>query len=130
MNRVKVIGRRCHMTYTIQGVRKLLVRSGWSCQVPARRAIERDDEAVAGPANQTETSRPRSSRSVARGLSISGGWVTSRANCLTPSRAWPCWTVELRRGRRWPTRRSCVTSLAGRSSKVSRTTSAPASFRT
>ncbi|MFF9654225.1 transposase [Streptomyces sp. NPDC014622] len=47
--RVKtVIGRRFHLAYTIQGVRKLLVRNGWSCQVPARRAMERDDEAVAG----------------------------------------------------------------------------------
>ncbi|MGY1584664.1 IS630 family transposase [Streptomyces sp. MN13] len=43
-----VIGRRFHLTYTIQGVRKLLVRNGWSCQVPARRAIERDDDTVAG----------------------------------------------------------------------------------
>ncbi|WP_338498955.1 winged helix-turn-helix domain-containing protein [Streptomyces sp. SJL17-4] len=42
------IGRRFHMSYTIQGVRKLLVRNGWSCQVPARRANERDDRAVAG----------------------------------------------------------------------------------
>ncbi|WP_327294900.1 MULTISPECIES: winged helix-turn-helix domain-containing protein [unclassified Streptomyces] len=42
-----VIGRRFHLTYTIQGVRKPLVRNGWSCQVPARRAMERDDEAVA-----------------------------------------------------------------------------------
>ncbi len=49
LNRVKtVIGRRFHLTYTIQGVRKLLVRNGWSCQVPARRAMERDDDAVAG----------------------------------------------------------------------------------
>ncbi|MFC9180176.1 winged helix-turn-helix domain-containing protein [Streptomyces globisporus] len=49
LNRVKtVIGRRFHLTYTIQGVRKLLVRNGWSCQVPASRAMERDDEAVAG----------------------------------------------------------------------------------
>ncbi|MFD0267766.1 winged helix-turn-helix domain-containing protein [Streptomyces sp. NPDC127106] len=36
-----VIGRRFHRTYTIQGVRKLLVRNGWSCQVPTRRAKER-----------------------------------------------------------------------------------------
>ncbi|WSJ21515.1 winged helix-turn-helix domain-containing protein [Streptomyces sp. NBC_01324] len=28
-----VIGRRFHLTYTIQGVRTLLVRNGWSCQV-------------------------------------------------------------------------------------------------
>ncbi|CAM5330188.1 hypothetical protein SALBM311S_07642 [Streptomyces alboniger] len=43
-----VIGRRFHLTYTIQGVRKLLLRNGWSCQVPTRRAVERDDDAVAG----------------------------------------------------------------------------------
>nr|WP_189281951.1 winged helix-turn-helix domain-containing protein [Streptomyces atratus] len=49
LSRVKtVIGRRFHLTYTVQGVRKLLVRNGWSCQVPARRVVERDDEAVAG----------------------------------------------------------------------------------
>ncbi|MZE49862.1 hypothetical protein GTY86_00705, partial [Streptomyces sp. SID5770] len=42
-----MIGRRSHLTYTVQGARKPLVRNGWSCQVPARRAIERDDAAVA-----------------------------------------------------------------------------------
>ncbi|MFH8621043.1 winged helix-turn-helix domain-containing protein [Streptomyces vietnamensis] len=36
------------MAYTIQGVRKLLARNGWSRQVPARRAMERDDGVVAG----------------------------------------------------------------------------------
>ncbi|MFF9897622.1 winged helix-turn-helix domain-containing protein [Streptomyces longispororuber] len=49
LSRVKtVIGRRFHLTDTIQGVRKLLVRNECSCQVPTRRAVERDDEAVAG----------------------------------------------------------------------------------
>ncbi|MDA5141112.1 winged helix-turn-helix domain-containing protein [Streptomyces sp. AD681] len=43
-----VIGRRFHMAYTIPGVRKLLARHGWSWQVPARRAMERDDGVVAG----------------------------------------------------------------------------------
>jgi transposase len=43
-----VIGRRFHMAYTIQGVRKLLARNGWSWQVSARRAMERDNDAVAG----------------------------------------------------------------------------------
>jgi transposase len=43
-----VIGRRFHLACTVQGVRKPLVRNGWSCQVPARRAMERDDGAVAG----------------------------------------------------------------------------------
>ncbi|MEU6443193.1 winged helix-turn-helix domain-containing protein [Streptomyces sp. NPDC047046] len=49
LSRVKtVIGRRFRLAYTVQGVRKLPVRNGWSCQVSARRAIERDEEAVAG----------------------------------------------------------------------------------
>ncbi|WP_405884818.1 winged helix-turn-helix domain-containing protein [Streptomyces sp. NBC_00870] len=43
-----MIGRRFHLTYTVQGVRKLLVRNGWSFQVPARRAMECDDDVVAG----------------------------------------------------------------------------------
>lgn len=34
-----VIGRWFHLTCTLQGVRKLLVRNGWTCQVPARRAF-------------------------------------------------------------------------------------------
>ncbi|MEU3355191.1 winged helix-turn-helix domain-containing protein [Streptomyces sp. NPDC037389] len=54
LSRVKtVIGRRFHMTYTIQGVRKLLVRHGFSCQVPARRAVERDEEAITGWVKET-----------------------------------------------------------------------------
>jgi transposase len=49
LGRIKTVtGRRFHMTYTIHGVRKLLVRGGWSCQVPARRALERDEGAVVG----------------------------------------------------------------------------------
>ncbi|QDQ14546.1 winged helix-turn-helix domain-containing protein [Streptomyces spectabilis] len=47
LTRIKtVIGRRFHKSYTIQGVRKLLIRHGFSCQIPARRAVERDDEAI------------------------------------------------------------------------------------
>jgi hypothetical protein len=45
--RVKtLIGRLFHLTYTEPGVWYLLQRHGWSCQVPARRAIERDEEAI------------------------------------------------------------------------------------
>lgn len=42
-----LIGRRFHKSYTPQGVAALLHRHGWSHQVPARRAVERDDDAVA-----------------------------------------------------------------------------------
>ncbi|MCX4538923.1 MULTISPECIES: winged helix-turn-helix domain-containing protein [unclassified Streptomyces] len=35
-----------HVGYTVQGVWKLLRRHGWSAQMPARRALERDDGAI------------------------------------------------------------------------------------
>jgi transposase len=51
--RIKTLGRRFHRSYTIQGVAALLKRHGWSCQHPARRALERDQEAVAGWVKET-----------------------------------------------------------------------------
>jgi transposase len=46
--RVKtLIGKLFHIGYTIEGVSKLLRRHGWSVQVPARRALERDEQAIA-----------------------------------------------------------------------------------
>ncbi|MER7208357.1 winged helix-turn-helix domain-containing protein [Streptosporangium sp. NPDC000239] len=36
-----------HLTYSLPGVWKLLRWHGWSCQVLARRASERDEEAIA-----------------------------------------------------------------------------------
>lgn len=54
LSRIKtLIGRRFHKGYTIQGVAALLRRHGWSCQVPARRAVERDEAAVAGWVKET-----------------------------------------------------------------------------
>jgi transposase len=45
--RVKtLIGRMFHVSYTVEGTWRLLRRHGWSWQQPARRAIERDDQAV------------------------------------------------------------------------------------
>jgi transposase len=45
--RVKtMIGRLFHVSYTVEGTWRLLRRYGWSWQQPARRAIERDDDAV------------------------------------------------------------------------------------
>lgn len=43
----ELIGRLFGVGYTIPGVWLLLRRRGWSCQRPARRAVERDDGAVA-----------------------------------------------------------------------------------
>src|ERR1700689_5169035 len=42
-----LIGKMFHVGYTAEGVQKLMRRHGWSCQVPVRQALERDDEAVA-----------------------------------------------------------------------------------
>src|ERR1700730_1301243 len=47
LGRIKtLIGRLFHVGYTIEGTWKLMRRHGWSCQVPVRQALERDDEAV------------------------------------------------------------------------------------
>ncbi|WSP77330.1 winged helix-turn-helix domain-containing protein [Streptomyces sp. NBC_01236] len=48
-----LIGRRFHKSYTIQGVAALLKRHGWTCQVPARRAVERNEVAVANWVKET-----------------------------------------------------------------------------
>src|SRR6201987_5919722 len=48
LGRIKtLIGRLFHVGYTPEGVWKLLRRHGWSCQVPVRQAMERDEEAIA-----------------------------------------------------------------------------------
>jgi putative transposase len=48
LGRVKtLIGKLFHVGYTVEGTGKLLRRHGWSCQVPVRQAMERDEEAVA-----------------------------------------------------------------------------------
>ena len=41
-----LVARRFGVAYTIPGVWYLLRRRGWSCQMGARRAIERDDGAI------------------------------------------------------------------------------------
>jgi putative transposase len=47
LNRVRLlIARTFHVGYTVQGVWKLLRRHGWSCQVPVRQALERDEAAI------------------------------------------------------------------------------------
>ncbi|MFG1680736.1 winged helix-turn-helix domain-containing protein [Nonomuraea sp. NPDC049269] len=48
LGRVKtLIGRLFHIGYTTEGVGKLLHGHGWSVPVPVRRAMERDEEAIA-----------------------------------------------------------------------------------
>ncbi|WTL69637.1 winged helix-turn-helix domain-containing protein (plasmid) [Streptosporangium sp. NBC_01495] len=64
-----VIERRFHLTYTLQGVRKLLIRNGYSCQVLARRAIERDAAAVTGRVKETWPSAEDTRRRSAPGSS-------------------------------------------------------------
>jgi putative transposase len=48
LGRIKtLIGKLFHVGYTIEGTSKLMRRHGWSVQVPARQALERDQDAVA-----------------------------------------------------------------------------------
>jgi len=42
-----LIGRLCHLRYTLRGTSYLLHRIGFSPQMPARRAAERDEKAIA-----------------------------------------------------------------------------------
>lgn len=48
-----LIGRRFHKTMTLSGIAQMLRRHGWSHQVPARRAVERSEDAVAGWIKET-----------------------------------------------------------------------------
>ncbi|WP_218002629.1 winged helix-turn-helix domain-containing protein [Nocardia brevicatena] len=63
-----LIGRRFHISYTLKGVQLLLHRHGWSRQVPARRAAERDPDVVA---NWVKVQWPRVKRQRRR---RTGGW--------------------------------------------------------
>ena len=48
LGRIKtLIGRLFRTGYTVEGTWKLLRRHGWSCQVPVRQAMERDEQAIA-----------------------------------------------------------------------------------
>ncbi|MFG3381365.1 hypothetical protein [Streptomyces sp. NPDC047999] len=69
-----MIGRRFHLTCTIQVVRKLLVRNGWPWQVPAdaRGAGRRGGGRVVGWLIET-------------GLTIRHTWATARHNECIPS---------------------------------------------
>jgi transposase len=42
-----LIARMFHVRYTLRGTSYLLHRIGWSVQVPAHRAVERDEQAIA-----------------------------------------------------------------------------------
>ena len=49
LERIKtLIGRRFHKTMTLSAIAQMLHRHGWSHQVPARRALERDEDAITG----------------------------------------------------------------------------------
>lgn len=48
-----LIGRLFHVRYTERGVSYLLHRLGWSPQVPAHRAVERDEAAIASWRRET-----------------------------------------------------------------------------
>ncbi|MEU7688513.1 winged helix-turn-helix domain-containing protein [Streptomyces spectabilis] len=48
-----LIGRRFHKSFTLSAIARMLRRHGFSHQVPARRALERDEDKVTGWVKQT-----------------------------------------------------------------------------
>ncbi|MEH0628401.1 winged helix-turn-helix domain-containing protein [Streptomyces stelliscabiei] len=54
LSRVRMlIADQLGVSLSVRGAWRLLRRHGWSCQQPARRAVERDDAAVAGWVKET-----------------------------------------------------------------------------
>ncbi|WP_421673667.1 IS630 family transposase [Streptomyces europaeiscabiei] len=82
--RVKtVIGRLFHVSFTVEGTWRLLRRHGWSWQQPARRAIERDDDAV-------ELWKPGGVAAGKSTAAANGAWVVfedEASQSMTPPRA-------------------------------------------
>jgi putative transposase len=81
LGRIKtLIGKLFHIGYTVEGTWKLMRRHGWSCQVPVRQAMEREDAAVAVWKAEVwpeikgwrATWAPSSASSAPRGAVISG----------------------------------------------------------
>src|SRR5713226_4803752 len=94
LSRIKtLIGKLFRVGYTMEGTWKLLRRHGWSCQVPVRQAMERDEEAGAG------TARWSGSAALAAGGSASPGWrATGPATARTCSIT--CWCTAAARASR------------------------------
>jgi transposase len=63
----EVIAGRFRVDYTLGGVCYLLHRIGWSVQVPTRRAVERDEQAIAGWREERWPAIKRSRRTWAPG---------------------------------------------------------------
>src|SRR5208282_5663283 len=99
LGRIKtLIGRLFHVGYTPEGVWKLMRRHGWSCQVPVRQALERDEEAVAvwkaevwpeikgwhATWAPTSASRTRQARPRHSGRPVMPPAPASRAPCARP----------------------------------------------
>ncbi|WCN07205.1 IS630 family transposase [Streptomyces sp. M92] len=85
-----LIGRRFHTSFTLPGIAQTLRRHGWSHQVPARRATERDGVAVGGWVKETfrhvEAPRRRSTptlslRTRPAGFSMTPPTARTRSRC-------------------------------------------------
>jgi transposase len=71
------VWRRCGVEYTLAGMDVLLHRIGWSVQVPARRAAERDEAKIARWREETWPVVKRRRRT----------WVPGSASKTSPARA-------------------------------------------
>jgi hypothetical protein len=86
------------VAYTVPGIWYLLRRRGWSCQMGARRAIERDDGAVRlqDPAAERPVGAPSSPTRMAS-LAACAGWRSAlTASCWpAPTTKAPMWLWEV-----------------------------------
>lgn len=72
------------VSLSIHGVWELLRRHGWSCQQPTRRAIERDDAAVAGWLKETwPRAKPKTGKLGLSGLARGLTWERSPARTVS-----------------------------------------------
>ncbi|MFA3842717.1 transposase [Streptomyces aureus] len=55
-----LIGRKFHISYSVCGVTRLLHRMGYSVQMPARPATERDEDAITAWRGRRRAARPSS----------------------------------------------------------------------
>ena len=68
-----LIGRRFHKSMTLSAIARMPHRHGFSHQVPARRALERDEGAVAGWVKETW-------------LQVEGPWRRSTPGCASKTK--------------------------------------------